>query len=212
MMWAISRMTWSPPLLFWRGLMDAAKASFSRFNPQDFSNCITAGAHAANATRSHTCLCLCISVAAGHVVLTRLRTGTTLLLCAAHLWTWLLLCTAAVAVDVGGVDKPWLAAFIQASQPRLDAFEPVQLANTGVALASISATHSWAALCISAAWLAAFVQAATVQLGNRRLSARNLQMIVSSTRTLHYVPMPADAQMLLQQAEALLRRARPHNR
>jgi hypothetical protein len=43
-MWAISCMEWSPPMLYWRGLLDAARANFGRFNAQDLANCISAGA------------------------------------------------------------------------------------------------------------------------------------------------------------------------
>jgi len=42
-MWAVSRMKWSPPLLFWQGLMRAACDGFSTFNAQDLANCISAG-------------------------------------------------------------------------------------------------------------------------------------------------------------------------
>jgi hypothetical protein len=42
-MWAISCMDWSPPMLYWRGLLDAARSNFGRFNPQDLANCISAG-------------------------------------------------------------------------------------------------------------------------------------------------------------------------
>lgn len=42
-MWAISCMEWSPPMLYWRGLLDAARSKFGRFNAQDLANCISAG-------------------------------------------------------------------------------------------------------------------------------------------------------------------------
>jgi hypothetical protein len=42
-MWSISRLGWSPPLLYWRGLMEAARTKFERFGPQDLANCISAG-------------------------------------------------------------------------------------------------------------------------------------------------------------------------
>lgn len=42
-MWAIGCMEWSPPMLYWRGLLGAAHSSFSKFNPQDLANCISAG-------------------------------------------------------------------------------------------------------------------------------------------------------------------------
>ncbi|KAF8071080.1 TBC2 [Scenedesmus sp. PABB004] len=41
-MWAVSCMTWSPPLLYWRGLLDAARRGFARFNAQDLANCVSA--------------------------------------------------------------------------------------------------------------------------------------------------------------------------
>ncbi len=45
MMWAVSCMRWSPPLLYWKGLLEAARSSFGRFNPQDLANCVSAGAY-----------------------------------------------------------------------------------------------------------------------------------------------------------------------
>lgn len=42
-MWSISKLGWSPPLLYWRGLMEAAQQAFTRFGPQDLANCVSAG-------------------------------------------------------------------------------------------------------------------------------------------------------------------------
>lgn len=53
-MWAISCLSWSPPLLYWKGLMDAAAAAFNRFNSQDLANCISAGGWHQQCCMQHT--------------------------------------------------------------------------------------------------------------------------------------------------------------
>jgi hypothetical protein len=75
---------------------------------------------------------------------------------------------AAAAVDVSSIERSWLAAFLQASEPKLLSFSPLQLAHTIAALAAVDKAHDWAAACIHAAWQEAFVAAAARQLGYRR--------------------------------------------
>jgi hypothetical protein len=75
---------------------------------------------------------------------------------------------AASAVDASSIERQWLSAFLQASEPKLHSFSPLHLAHTVTALAAIDRAHDWAANCIHAAWQEAFVQAATRQLANRR--------------------------------------------
>eukprot|EP00775_Hariotina_reticulata_P006115 gene6115-6354_t len=151
-MWAVSRMTWSPPLLFWQGLMQAACDRFNTFNPQDLANCIS----------------------------------------------------AAVAVDIHSIDRSWLRAFIKVSGPKLSSFLPVQLANTGCALASVTKAHAWAHTIVPGTWLAAYVQAASGLLGQSKFSARNLEMVMANIKQLDYRPTAVETQAFFQRAEAVL--------
>ncbi|WIA11841.1 hypothetical protein OEZ85_011928 [Tetradesmus obliquus] len=151
-MWAISCMEWSPPMLYWRGLLDAARSNFGRFNAQDLANCIS----------------------------------------------------AATAVDVSSIERPWLASFLQASEPKLPSFSSLQLAHTIAALAAVDKAHDWAATCIHAAWQEAFVQAAARQLGNRRFKSRALELVVHGLRQVHFSSSPQPQQEFMRRAEALL--------
>lgn len=110
-----------------------------------------------------------------------------------------------MAVDVGSIEKPWLAAFVAASQPKLCAFQPVQLANTAYALVGIKRAHgSWAPVCVHAGWHAAFTRTAASQLGQGRFSAGNLELVLLGVRELQFSPAGAEVAAFLRQAEAVL--------
>lgn len=88
---------------------------------------------------------------------------------------------AAASVDTSCVSDAWLSAFLKASQPRLSAFEPVQLAHTANSLAIIARSQQDLNLgLVSAAWQGAFVQAAAQQLEAGRFGTRNLSVLVRS--------------------------------
>jgi hypothetical protein len=196
-MWAISCMDWSPPMLYWRGLLDAARSKFGRFNAQDLANCISAGdqyyiaaAAQTQQTLAHqvdgALLAWCMShphvcAANGNnncsyaIHRVHCSFAQTLLLpvdptssSACRNCRCCLCIYAATAVDVSSIQRQWLAAFLQASEPKLASFSALQLAHTVSALAAIDKAHDWAASCIHAAWQEAFVQAAARQLGNKR--------------------------------------------
>lgn len=111
--------------------------------------------------------------------------------------------SAASAVDSGCISATWLSAFIKASQARLSAFEPVQLAHTANALAVIAKPHPSAYRIIDAAWQAAFVEAAGHHLSAGRFSLRNLVLVVTSLRVLRF-KQAGQVQEFLADAETAL--------
>jgi len=111
---------------------------------------------------------------------------------------------AAVAVDVHSINREWLQAFIRASGPKLSSFHPVQLADTGAALVSVTNVHSWGHTVVPVTWLSAYVQGAAGLLGQSKFSARNLGMVVASIKQLDYLPTAVETQAFLQRAEAAL--------
>ena len=118
-------------------------------------------------------------------------------------------CAAASGVDISCVSKAWLSDFIKASQARLPDFEPVQLAHTAKALATITTSGQGAGLAVvHAAWQAAFIKTAAQQLAAGRFRARNLSVLLSSLAVLRFKPegavqqFVANAQAVLKQLEA----------
>lgn len=110
---------------------------------------------------------------------------------------------AASVVDVSCVSDAWLSGFIKASQTRLSAFEPVQLAHTANALALLIKSHQSAFQIVTAAWQSAFVSAAGQHLAAGRFSLRNLVLVVTSLRLLQFKPN-TDVQQFLAEAEFAL--------
>jgi hypothetical protein len=118
---------------------------------------------------------------------------------------------AASVVDVSCVSDIWLSGFIKASQTRLSAFEPVQLAHTTNALALLIKSHQSAFRIVTAAWQTAFVVAASQHLAAGRFSMRNLVLVVTSLRLLQFKPS-ADVQQFLAEAELTLASMWPKQR
>lgn len=115
----------------------------------------------------------------------------------------LYLLVSASVVDISCVSDTWLSAFLKASQTRLSAFEPVQLAHTANALALIVKSKQSAYGLITAAWQAAYVNVAAQHLAAGRFSMRNLVLVVTSLRLLGFKPHP-DVQQFLSRAELVL--------
>jgi hypothetical protein len=109
------------------------------------------------------------------------------------------------------VSDAWLSGFIKASQTRLSAFEPVQLAHTANALALLVKSHQSAFRFITAVWQAAFVTVAGQHLAAGRFSLRNLVLVVISLRLLQFKPS-ADVQQFLAEAELTLASMWPKQR
>jgi len=106
-------------------------------------------------------------------------------------------CAAAASVDTSCVSDAWLSAFLKASQPRLSAFEPVQLAHTANSLAIIARSQRDLNLgLVDAAWQGAFVQAAAQQLEAGRFGRRNLSVLVRSLQVNMVVVMLGCTQVL----------------
>jgi hypothetical protein len=101
------------------------------------------------------------------------------------------------------VTYAWLTAFLKASQVRLSAFEPVQLAHTANALALIHKAQPKTYRVVDAAWQAAFVKAAAHHLAAGRFSQRNLVLVVTSLRVLQFKPS-RDVQQFLAQSQKVL--------
>jgi hypothetical protein len=105
---------------------------------------------------------------------------------------------------VGSVSEAWLQGFIKASQSRLSAFLPVQLANTADALATLGRSHAYVSRVVNVAWQAAFVEAAALQLRQGRFNARNLGLLTAQLRALRFDAACPAAGTLLADADAAL--------
>lgn len=132
--------------------------------------------------------------------------------CAVHSRVCCVVCAvcahAAAAVDTTCVSDAWLSAFLKASQTRLAAFEPVQLAHTANALTILRKSHPSAHRLLTAAWQTAFVGAAAKHLAAGRFSLRNLVLVVTSVRLLRFKPSP-DVSGFLTKAELVLAKMWP---
>lgn len=111
-------------------------------------------------------------------------------------------------MDVSSIERPWLTAFIHASERKLPSFLPIHLAHTATALAAIDRSHDWASAVIHAGWQEAFVQTAAQQLVMKRFRLRTLELVVKGLKQMRFTPASTQFQEFLQRAEALLEHLR----